>query len=85
MELAQTNSSPKKRAISQNGQCLAPDGAALRKEKLAVTKIGGTISKIRYGIQWNVRAEWDKISLCNCVFIWCRPWAPTPNLGFDLT
>jgi hypothetical protein len=39
------------RAISQNGQRLAPDGAALRKEKLAVTKIGGTISKIRYGIQ----------------------------------
>ena len=38
MELAQTKSSPEKRALYlKNGQCVAPDGATLGKEKPAVT------------------------------------------------
>jgi hypothetical protein len=44
--------------------------------------IGGTISKIRYGIQWDDFPKWDTLSARIYKIISARPWAPFAKIKF---
>src|SRR5262245_60793660 len=54
------------------------------KADIGCARSGGTISKIRYGIQWHVQPRWDTISDCQTSIVWFRPWAPPPNSRIEI-
>jgi hypothetical protein len=48
----------------------------------AEPEIGGTISKIHYGIQWDDFPKWDTPSARIYKIISARPWAPSTKIRF---